>query len=85
MKPSQFWSAVLGLLISILVLCGYAYNVSSYAATLGEKVWNLQRQREEDKHDIKENLNYIRDRVDEIAREMKTNPAAASCGQCKDH
>ena len=66
MKAMQFWSVVLGLVLALLTLGGYAYNISAYAATLGEKVQTLQRQRDEDKQDIKENLNYIRGRVDEI-------------------
>lgn len=77
MKPAQFWSTVLGIVISLLVLAGYAYNISAYAATTAEKVWTLQRQREEDL----ENSKYIRQRVDEIYNILR----GTSCGQCKDH
>lgn len=55
MKALQSWSVVIGFVISILVLAGYAYNVSAYSAVLGEKV----RAQESD-------LKYIRDRVDAI-------------------
>ena len=39
MKPLQSWSVIIGFVISLLVLGGYAYNISAYAATLGMHVW----------------------------------------------
>jgi peptidoglycan hydrolase CwlO-like protein len=71
MKSLQFWSTVLGLTVALFILGGYAYNISAYASSLGEKVQTLQRQREEDKSDIKEDLKYIRGRVDEINKELQ--------------
>lgn len=77
MKPLQSWSAVVGFVIALLVLAGYAYNISAYAATLEEKQNGQQRQLNEYKEDSK----YIRARVDEIYNILRQQ----NCGQCKDH
>ena len=77
MKPLQSWSLVLGFVIALLTLGGYAYNISAYAATLEEKQKGQQRQLDEFKEDQK----YIRNRVDEIYNILRQQ----ACGQCKDH
>lgn len=59
------------MLISLLVLAGYAYNISAYAAILGSDIKTLQKLRDEDRSDMKEDLKYIRGRVDEISKEIK--------------
>ncbi len=85
MKQWQVYSAFIALLIGFLTLGGYGYNISAFASGLATRVGFLEKQREEDKQEIKENLNYIRARVDEIARDMKNSQSASNCGQCKDH
>lgn len=71
MKSWQFWSLVVGMIASLFTLGAYGYNISSFAATVASRVGFLEKQREEDKQDIKENLNYIRQRVDEIAKQLQ--------------
>ena len=78
MKPLQSWSVIIGFVISLLVLGGYAYNISAYAATLEEKQKGQQRQLDEYKEDQK----YIRNRVDEIYNILREK-SEKSCGQCK--
>lgn len=77
MKPLQSWSVIVGFVISLLVLGGYAYNISAYAATLEEKQKGMQRQIDEFREDMK----YTRNRVDEIYNILRQQ----NCGQCKDH
>jgi type VI protein secretion system component VasK len=77
MKPLQSWTVVIGFVISLMVLGGYAYNISAYAATLEEKQKGQQRQFDE----LKDDQKYIRQRVDEIYNILRQN----NCGQCKDH
>lgn len=71
MKQWQFYSLVLGLLISVFTLGSYGYNISAFASGIATRVGFLEKQRDEDKADIKENLNYIRTRVDEIAKQLQ--------------
>lgn len=61
-KRWEFWSLVVGLLTSVFVLASYGYNVSAFAASLASRVGFLEERRVEDKEDLK----YIRDRVDQI-------------------
>lgn len=77
MNPLQSWSLVIGFVIALLTLGGYAYNISAYAATLEEKQKGQQRQLD----DYKEDLKYLRQRTDEIYNILREK----SCGQCKDH
>lgn len=77
MKPLNSWVTVVGFVISLMVLGGYAYNISAYAATLEEKQKGQQRQLDEYKEDQK----YIRNRVDEIYNILRKQ----NCGQCEDH
>lgn len=86
MKQWQFYSLVVGLLVSVFTLGSYGYNISAFAAGLASKVGFLEKRQDEDRQDIKENLNYIRSRLDQIYIDMQSkNQSAPNCGQCKDH
>lgn len=88
MKTWQLYSFVACFVISILTLGGYGYNISAFVSGLSSRVFTLEKQRDEDRQVVKENLNYIRDRVDQINSLLlqgKNQTAAPSCGQCKDH
>lgn len=71
----KLWAAVIGLLVGAFTLASYGYNVAAFAATTRERVLILERLRLEDIKSIREDLKYIRSRVDDLNDEIRQGRA----------